>query len=186
MNREYWYARRSQWVWKRWIGLLVAAAGGLTVVAGLTKSLYLFATTAPLLEKPLQYMVWLVYHFVFDWPVLRRVWEWSPIFNLRNHVDPGNLAISAVYFIAIFGAGYFRANHARMHWLDGLEQDAREQGIRDGFTGRQRRTVPTPSSSEAFPSQSYAQEKFHDRYLAPFAVGVGLLLLQYVLTFAGK
>jgi hypothetical protein len=187
MNREYWYARRSQWAWKRWIGLLIAAIGGLTVIAGLAKSLYLFVATVPLLARPLQHMVWLVYHFVFDWPALRVVWEGSPIFNLRNHVDPGNIAIAAVYFVAIFGAGYFRANHARVRWLDGLEQDALEQDIRDGFRGRQRDPVQAPSSPAPFPSASYAREKFHDRYLAPFAVGVVLLLMQYGLTlFAGK
>lgn len=184
MNIEYWRNRRSQWAWKRWIGLLIAAIGAYIVLAGLTKSLYLFAATVPVLGKPLQYLAWLVYHFVFDWPVLRTVLEWAPVFNLRNHVDPANFSIAVVYMASIFGMGYFRANHARVRWLDGLEHEALEADLRDGFRRGRSQPVQAPASQPVL-DESYAREKFHDRYVAPFAVGAVLLILQYVLTLLG-
>ena len=185
MNRELLKRIERSYRIQRWVAGAILFVAVYLLVGCVVKSSYLAFKGSPLqVSGFIENVFYQIYSFVFVKPlgedVAIRLWSALPVFNSMDLFVRDNLVLLLYYLAVFIPAGHFRLCSARIARLNRLEADVEDEAIRNAYRG-----VPPGRADEETSTQPQVdrlwtrREKSIDRYFAPLAVGLILLLAQF-------
>jgi hypothetical protein len=111
---------------------------------------------------------------------LSLVWKYAPVPNQSKLLSIGNLCLFIWYLGIFVGLSIFRAGNRLSARLRQINQDIEDELIRQSVRNAPQRTRKQIEGRTDIPRQSMWKE-IHTLYVAPFVVGIVLLILGKLL-----
>ncbi|WP_287497028.1 YniB family protein [Pandoraea sp. CB10b_02] len=157
------------------IGTTLGGIGTLSTFISMLKWVYVgdAMSGAAVFARGLKGLIWAFYSW--STPYLETLWKYSPVPTQEEYLSSRNLFVIVIYLVGIFGLSQVRRAFDLMSTLSRIRKGYQEYQIASSLAGR---TVPMKMDTDVeVPTvKPNRWTLIHSLYLAPFIVGIALLI----------